>query len=96
MQTNYTTATREGNSFASLTRNILFIVINKIRLLSIGKYSPLSPGIVITNMCFSQCRKRRRAGIESAIISELLTAYSNSPIQIASSHLVGMFNCVYL
>ena len=34
---------------------ICFIVINKIRLLSIGKYSPLGPDIVIINMYFSQC-----------------------------------------
>ena len=41
------------NEFALVI--ICFIVINKIRLLSIGKYFPLGPDIVITNMYFSQC-----------------------------------------
>ena len=48
-----------GNSLA-VRRNLLdiiicFIVINRIRLFSIGKYSPMGPDIVNTNMYFSQC-----------------------------------------
>ena len=34
---------------------ICFIIINKIHLLSIRKYFPLGPDIVITNRYFSQC-----------------------------------------